>query len=75
MSCVMFFQCTCALNVIFQTEEAEDVVKEMYPTLLSAILLRISSTLGTKPPRVARVNKIISFFKKFFNSNKTQHPE
>jgi len=41
---------TCGLTEIFRVSETEDLVTTMFPKLFSAILLRMGSCLGVKPP-------------------------
>lgn len=41
---------TCALTEIFRVPETEDLVAALFPKLFSAILLRMGSCVGVRPP-------------------------
>ncbi|CAG2193325.1 unnamed protein product [Mytilus edulis] len=42
---------TCALKIIFDVEESEEVVKKNYHRFFSSLLIRIGSSIDCKPPK------------------------
>ncbi|XP_052059790.1 maestro heat-like repeat-containing protein family member 1 isoform X2 [Mytilus californianus] len=42
---------TCALKIIFDVEESEEVIKKNYHRFFSSLLIRIGSSINCKPPK------------------------